>query len=202
MRDDANAEAHHECATCSGAVSDAAPASSLVQLELAEYSRRDFVSIATLTAIAATLTACGTGELTAAEKLLVADRKAANSTPPTQTPASTPVSSGNPTVGANQIGVTIASYPALANVGGVAKVNNSPPIGLARTATGFVAYSLKCPHQGTTCTAVGASSWRCPNHGATFASAGTWTGGQRSTNLVARTVTPNAAKTFVVVNLT
>lgn len=38
-----------------------------------------------------------------------------------------------PTVGANQFGVTIANYSALATVGGVAVVRTSPPIALART---------------------------------------------------------------------
>lgn len=192
-----------EC--CSG--SRALPV--LVDGESHDLTRRDFLSATMLTAIAATLSACGTGELTAAEKLLAASQTtpaAPTTTPPTTTPATTPttppVATGNPTVGANQIGVTIASYPALAIVGGVAKVNSSPPIGLARTATGFVAYSLRCPHQGTTCNVVGTTSWLCPNHDATFASSGTWTGGQSTTNLVARTVTPNAAMTFVVVNLT
>lgn len=177
-----------ECAS-SGSGNEAVPV----------LTRRDFVAATMLTAIAATLTACGTGELTAAEKLLAAEQQTPSKPTPT-TP--TPAGNGNPTVGANQIGVTVASYPALATVGGVARVNASPPIGLARTATGFVAYSLKCPHQGTTCNVVGTTSWLCPNHDATFASTGSWTGGQRTTNLVARTVTANTANTFVVVNLT
>ena len=163
-------------------------------------SRRNFVSISMLSAIAATLSACGTGELTAAEKLLAAS--SAPSTPTTPTTPATPAQPGNPTVGANQIGVTVASYPALASAGGVAKVNASPPVALARTASGFVAYSLRCPHQGTTVNIVGTTSWRCPNHDALFSSTGAWTGGQRSAALVARTVTPNQAGTFVVVNLT
>ena len=98
--------------------------------------------------------------------------------------------------------MTISAYPALANVGGVAKVNASPAVGLARTATGFVAYSLRCPHQGTTVNIVGTASWRCPNHDALFNGTGAWTGGQSTTNLVPRTVTPNSDNTFVVVNLT
>ena len=108
----------------------------------------------------------------------------------------------NPPVGANQVGITIASYPALANVGGVAKINGSPAVALARTATGFVAYSLRCPHQGTTVNIVGTTSWKCPNHDATFNSTGAWTGGQPTTALVARGVTPNYNNTYVVVNLT
>ena len=163
-------------------------------------SRRNFVSIRMLSAIAATLSACGTGELTAAEKLLAAS--SAPSTPTTPTTPATPAQPGNPTVGANQIGVTVASYPALASAGGVARVNANPPVALARTASGFVAYSLRCPHQGTTVNIVGTTSWRCPNHDALFSSTGAWTGGQRSAALVARTATPNQAGTFVVVNLT
>ena len=73
---------------------------------------------------------------------------------------------------------------------------------MARTASGFVAYSLRCPHQGTTVNIVGTTSWKCPNHDATFDANGTWTGGQLTTALVARTVTPNYNNTFVVVNLT
>ena len=88
------------------------------------------------------------------------------------------------------------------SIGGVAVVNANPPVALARASTGFVAYSLRCPHQGTTVNIVGTTSWRCPNHDALFASTGAWTGGQRSAALIARTVTPNAAGTFVVVNLT
>jgi Rieske Fe-S protein len=82
-------------------------------------------------------------------------------------------------------------------------VNSNPPVALARTATGFVAYSLRCPHSGTTVTIQGTTSWKCNNHGALFNGLGAWTGGQqRTTNLVARNVTPNANNTFVVVNLT
>ena len=169
-------------------------------------SRRDFVSATLLTAIAATLSACGGGDLSAADRILAASptpgTPAAPATPATPTTPTTPVAAGNPTVGANQVGVTIASYPALASVGGVAKVNANPPVAIARTSTGFVAYSLRCPHQGTTVNIVGTTSWHCPNHDALFSSTGAWTGGQRSAALVARTVTPNAAGTFVVVNLT
>jgi nitrite reductase/ring-hydroxylating ferredoxin subunit len=162
--------------------------------QLDAVSRRDFVSMATLSAIALTLTACGGGELGKGDGPTAA--------PPTTTPPTTTPSPGNPPVGANQVGVTIASYPALANVGGVAKVSNSPPVALARTATGFVAYSLKCPHQGTTVTIQSNLTLKCTNHGALFSSIGAYTGGQqRTTNLKSLSVTPNAGKTFVVVNL-
>ena len=176
------------------------------QAPLAGISRRDFVSASMLTAIAATLSACGGGDLSAADRILAASPTPSTpttpTTPATPTTPTTPVAAGNPTVGANQVGVTIATYPALASVGGVAKVNANPPVALARTASGFIAYSLRCPHQGTTVNIVGTTSWHCPNHDALFSSTGAWTGGQSSTALVARTVTPNAAGTFVVVNLT
>jgi Rieske Fe-S protein len=162
-------------------------------LQHAAVSRRDFLSAAMLTTIAATLTACGGGELGGGDEIT------APSTP--STPA-TPAVPGNPTVGANQIGVTIASFPALAVVGGVARVNSNPAVALARTSTGFVAYSLRCPHAGTTVNVATSGALRCPNHGATFSSTGAWTGGQPSANLAARGVSANAAKTFVVVNLT
>jgi Rieske Fe-S protein len=174
-----NSASEPDCTTC--------------PLQRAAVSRRDFLSAAMLTTIAATLTACGGGELGGGDEIT------APSTPSTPT---TPAVPGNPTVGANQIGVTIASFPALAVVGGVAKVNANPPVALARTSTGFAAYSLRCPHAGTTVTIGTNNALRCPNHGATFSNVGVWTGGQRSANLVARTVTANTAKTFVVVNLT
>ena len=183
-----NAEApQHDCSGCPLAAAGMVPAGT------GGVSRRDFVSTAMLTAIAATLAACGSGELTAAEKLLAAT--------PTPTPTPTPVTTGNPTVGANQVGVTIANFPALRNVGGIAVIRNSPAIALARTSTGFVAYSLRCPHEGTTVSVLSNSTLRCPNHGATFTSSGSWTGGQRTSSLSARGVTSNADGSFVVVNL-
>lgn len=184
---------HQDCGTCPLAESGA---DSLLDRDL---SRRSFVSAAMLTAIAAALAACGGGQLSAADKLL-----APSSTPtstPTPTPPATPVATGTPTVGANQFGVTVANYPALAAVGGIAVVRTSPAIALTRTATGFVAFSLRCPHEGTTVNVLSNSTLRCPNHGATFASSGSWSGGYRTGSLSARGVTSSADKTFVVVNL-
>ena len=160
-------------------------------------TRRDFVSAAMLTAIAATLSACGGGELSAADKLL-----APSSAPPTTAPVTTPTGSGTPTVGANQFGVTIANYSALATVGGVAVVRTSPPIALARTASGFLAFSLKCTHEGTTVRVQANNSLKCPNHGATFSASGAWTGGYRTSSLSARTVKASTDLSFVIVNLT
>lgn len=177
------------------------PLSSGAPVPSPELSRRDFVSVTMLAAIAATLTACGNGELTAAEKLLAAGNATTPATP-TATPSPTPTATGTPTVGANQFGVMIANYAALASVGGVAVVHSSPAIALARTSVGFVAYSLRCPHEGTTVSVLSNNTLRCPNHGALFAATGSWSGGYRTSNLSQRTVTASADLSFVVVNLT
>jgi nitrite reductase/ring-hydroxylating ferredoxin subunit len=80
------------------------------------------------------------------------------------------------TVIAAGLAVTIASYPALANVGGVAGsvgTVNGGQVAVARiSATAFAAYSMRCPHAGTTINVVNGTSFRCPNHGATFTSTG------------------------------
>ncbi|BAH38507.1 MAG TPA: Rieske (2Fe-2S) protein [Gemmatimonas aurantiaca] len=68
--------------------------------------------------------------------------------------------------------VTIAAWPALANVGGVAgSVGNvgGGPVAIVRTsANSFSAFSMVCPHAGTTILVVNGASFRCPNHGALF----------------------------------
>lgn len=80
--------------------------------------------------------------------------------------------------------VKVSDYATLATVGGVALVNaNGSPIAVVRTgATTFVALSRVCPHRGTTVNAT-ANGFLCPNHGATFNSTGTWTGGERTSNM-------------------
>jgi Rieske Fe-S protein len=91
--------------------------------------------------------------------------------------------------------VTIAAWPALANVGGVAgsvgNVNGGP-VAVARiSATTFAAFSMRCPHEGTTIGVVNGTSFRCPNHGATFGSNGALLPNSpfRTGDLVPRTVT-------------
>jgi cytochrome b6-f complex iron-sulfur subunit len=80
--------------------------------------------------------------------------------------------------------VQVSSYPALANVGGIARVDmGGTPVAAVRTgADTFAAFSLICPHRGCT-VGINGSAFRCPCHGAMFASSGTWIGGQRTTNL-------------------
>jgi Rieske Fe-S protein len=119
-------------------------------------SRREFLSQAAMVAIAATLSACGGGD-----------------------------APSEPGAGVGEFVVRLSDYPALSAVGSVARVRNDPPVALARTATGFVAYSLVCTHAGTTVNINQNFTLRCPNHGAQFAFDGTWTGGtQRTTSLV------------------
>jgi Rieske Fe-S protein len=90
--------------------------------------------------------------------------------------------------------VQISSYPALANVGGIARVDNGgTPIAVVRTgADAFAAFSLICPHRGCT-VGINGSSFRCPCHGAMFASSGQWTGGQQTSSLSAFSTSYDAA---------
>jgi len=70
--------------------------------------------------------------------------------------------------------------------------NVGPPVAVYRSAADtYRAYSLVCPHAGTTVNIQG-SGFRCPNHGATFAATGAWTGGQKTTNLSELTVVYDA----------
>lgn len=80
--------------------------------------------------------------------------------------------------------VTLADYPELAAVGGVARVREvAAPVALVRLgAQEWAALSLVCPHAGTTVRVTGAA-FTCPNHGARFALDGGWTGGERTSSL-------------------
>jgi Rieske Fe-S protein len=82
------------------------------------------------------------------------------------------------------LSVQTSGYAALANVGGIARVDNGgTPVAAVRTgASTFAAFSLICPHFGCT-VGINGSAFLCPCHGARFASSGAWTGGQRTSNL-------------------
>ena len=138
-------------------------------------SRRDFVSMATMSAVAVALTGCGGGG------------------------GDDPM--GPETPGTGTVAITLSSFPGLATVGNVAKVRNSPPVAIARTSTGLVAFSMFCTHQGTLVGINNDNTIRCPNHGATFTSAGVWTGGQRTTNLVRLPLVLDGAGTTATVTL-
>ena len=145
----------------------------------AGVSRREFVSQATLAAVAAVLAGCGGGGGDGALG---------------------PVAAPKPPVISTPMIITLANFPALATVGGVAKVSSQPPIALARTAAGLVGYSLECTHAGTTVELRADFTLKCPNHGAEFAFDGAWTGGeQRTSSLFAVTVTPDASGATVAI---
>jgi Rieske Fe-S protein len=131
-----------------------------VKTAKATVSRRDFVSMATLSAVALTLTACGGGA--------GGDDDITGPVPP----------------GVGEVTVRVGDFPTLTAVGGIAKVRNSPPVAMTRTANGLVAFSMSCTHQGTTVVINDDGTIFCPNHGAEFTSAGVWTGGQRTSSLV------------------
>jgi cytochrome b6-f complex iron-sulfur subunit len=90
--------------------------------------------------------------------------------------------------------VKISDYAALATVGGYAMASiNGSPVAIVRTgASTFITLSRICPHQGATINAI-SNGFRCPNHGATFSSTGTWTGGQRTSNMRSYPTTYDAA---------
>lgn len=92
----------------------------------------------------------------------------------------------------------LADYPALAVVGGVARISGTV-IAVVRSATStYRAFSMTCPHRGTTISISG-SGFRCPNHGATFSTSGQWTGGQSTSSLRELTASYNAdAQTLTV----
>lgn len=125
-------------------------------------SRRDFLTAGSLAAVGAFLAACG--------------------------------GDSGPTGPSNvNLTVTLANFPALAAVGGIARVTTSGvPVAVVRSgASSYRAFSMVCPHQGTTVSISGTTGFRCPNHGATFNANGAWTGGERTSGLFEFTVTSN-----------
>jgi len=83
------------------------------------------------------------------------------------------------------ISVMLSSFPVLANVNGVARVDggSGAPTVLVRTGSStFSAFSMVCPHQGSTI-GITSTGFTCPNHGARFNTAGAWVGGQPTGNL-------------------
>jgi len=132
-------------------------------------TRRAFLAETTMAAVAAALTsACGNGIFGAG---------------------------GGGGGGPVDLTVTLANFAALGTVGGIARVdgNSGNPVAAIQSPAGtYRAFSMVCPHAGTTINIQG-SGFRCPNHGATFTGTGTWTGGQRTSNLTELTVAYDAA---------
>lgn len=114
------------------------------------------------------------------------------------------------TVVASGLAVTIANWPALANVGGAAgSVGNVAGVGVSIVRTGansFAAFSMRCPHQGTTIRVANfnntGSAFRCPNHDALWNSAGRLIPASRqsTSSLTALSVTYAAGDTVLYVS--
>ena len=108
------------------------------------------------------------------------------------------------------LAVTIANWPALASVGGAAgSVGNVAGVGVAVVRTGansFAAFSMRCPHQGTTIRVENfsntGSAFHCPNHDALWNNAGQLipASRQRTSSLSALTVTYTAGDTVFYVS--
>lgn len=117
--------------------------------------------------------------------------------------APAPVTPAVPVGGGNQLLVTLANVPALATVGGIARVdgNTSTPVALVHTGqASYVALSMVCPHQGATIT-IQSGGFICPRHGARFSSTGAWTGGQPTSSLRVLTATYDATAGTVTITV-
>lgn len=83
--------------------------------------------------------------------------------------------------------ISLAAYPAIDHVGGIAKINvpGGVPIAVVRTGdTQFDAFWMSCPHQGVVVD-IHSDGFECPNHLARFAPDGTWIGGHPTAQLTA-----------------
>ncbi|WP_396201673.1 Rieske (2Fe-2S) protein [Gemmatimonas sp.] len=129
----------------------------------AGVNRREFLATSSALAITAVLAACGDGI-------------GGSATGPSNVNAT----------------VTLANYAALGTVGGIAVISGAgTPIAVVRaSATQYRAFSLVCPHAGTT-VSISGTGFRCSNHGATFNASGAWTGGERTNGLFEFTVASN-----------
>jgi Rieske Fe-S protein len=124
--------------------------------------RREFLSQATLAAVAAVLAGCGGGG---------DDGGPLAPKPGNQEPS--PGTSGG------SLTVTIANFPALANVGGIAAVGSlaNKPVAVVRTgAASYAALSRICTHAGCDVNIQG-SGFVCPCHGSRFDATGMATAG-------------------------
>lgn len=72
-----------------------------------------------------------------------------------------------------RLAVRVSRIPELAQVGGAVSVGSvkGMPVAVVRTAKGYKAMSLRCPHQGATVKR-GVTGWTCPAHGSEFTSTG------------------------------
>jgi Rieske Fe-S protein len=126
-----------------------------------QMDRRAFLSAAAAASVTLALAACGDGQIGGI----------------------TGVPGG---LGTGTITVTLANFPALAAIGGVARVTTTgAPVAVYRSgAATYQAFSMSCPHKGTMVN-ITAAGYTCPNHTAKFAKDGVWLSGQRTTALLA-----------------
>lgn len=137
-------------------------------------TRRQFVNSSLLMAVSGFLAACGDGVIGAG---------------------------GNSITGPINLNVKLSDYPALGTVGGIARLNNtSTPIAVVRSAAAtYLAFSMICPHQGTTI-GINGAGFKCPNHGAEFNAAGQWIQSPQPTgNLVRLTTALDTAGTTLTI---
>ena len=154
-RDAGAADCAATCPLAAGTVAGARTADGVFVTDAATgIARRTFLTRSMLAAAAVALAACGMGGDAA--------------TSPSNLSGS----------------IKVSDYAALANVGGVAVVSMSgSPVAIVRTgASTFEALSLVCPHEGGSINTSG-TGFLCSKHGAQFNAAGTWVGGQRTTNM-------------------
>jgi Rieske Fe-S protein len=84
-----------------------------------------------------------------------------------------------------RLSVNLKAVPALAKVGGAAKIGSvkGVPVAIARTgASKYIAFNLICPHQGVTVTQ-NEKGWVCSAHGSEFEADGDLVLGPATTGL-------------------
>lgn len=145
-----------------------------------DLARREFISQATLAAVATVLAACSGGG----------------------SDVTGPGGSQQAGSGGNTLTLTLSTFPTLSAVGGIAAVGSlgTKPIAVVRTGTStYVALSRICTHANCTIN-VNASNFTCPCHGSRFNSNGQVTQGPATTALERFTATLSADGTSLTVS--
>ena len=99
--------------------------------------------------------------------------------------------------------VTLATFSALASVGGVARVDagSGAPTALYRSGpSSFIALSMVCPHAGFSPIDITSGGFYCPAHGSSFSKSGALQGGPAPTGLMSFSTTYNASAGTVTIN--
>lgn len=108
------------------------------------------------------------------------------------------IGGGGGITGPVNLTIKLSDYPALNAVGGIARVSGSAtPIAVVRSATAtYDAFSLVCPHVGTTVN-INGNGFLCPNHGAAFNASGKWVSSRQQTSNLTQISTALNATTGV-----